>query len=224
MPRQARAPGRADAAYAGIRGDVPTSGYSFLNRRMGYIVAPWNTSATKYWLVGDPADCQGLEVGFVNVRDSPQLFLADDPRTGLFLTNDHITRKVRFEFGAAIVNCRPFAGYMTQGRPSGEQGAPGTLGLLSVSLRVASATHRHGFWQRLRGAARFSYPVSHSSATRNTLPLSCAFRVPISLFSRCPKMRCLHAGQIRRPKRPAHQRAKSRPLLQKHLAKRLHVC
>ena len=93
--------------------NAPSGGYSFSSRRMGYVVAPWNTSMTKYWLVGDPADCQGLEVGFVNGRDSPELFVADDPRMGTTLTADQITYKVRFEFGAAIVNWRPFVGYMT---------------------------------------------------------------------------------------------------------------
>jgi hypothetical protein len=56
---------------------------------------------------------EGLKVCSVNGRDSPELFLADDPRTGVNLTNDQITHKVRFEFGVCIVNWRPFAGYMT---------------------------------------------------------------------------------------------------------------
>jgi hypothetical protein len=93
--------------------DVPTSGYSFFKRFLGYIVAPWNASASKWFLVGDPADCPGLEVGFVNGRDRPELFLADDPRVGLSLTADQITYKVRLEFGAVIGNHRPFAGYVT---------------------------------------------------------------------------------------------------------------
>ena len=46
-------------------------------------------------------------------RDSPELFLADGPRMGAALTADQITFKARFEFGAAIVNWRPFVGYMT---------------------------------------------------------------------------------------------------------------
>jgi hypothetical protein len=75
-----------DYNSAGSSGDVPTSGYSFFARRMGYIVAPWNTSTTKYRLVGDPADCDGMEVGFVNGRDTPELFLQDDPRMGTVFT------------------------------------------------------------------------------------------------------------------------------------------
>ena len=78
-----------------------------------YIVAPWNTSATKYWLVGDPADCQGMEVGFVNGRDSPDLFVADDQTQGVAFTNDQITFKIRLELGVCVVNWRPFVGYMT---------------------------------------------------------------------------------------------------------------
>ena len=95
---------------AGATGAVPTSGHAFFHRRLAYIVAPWNASASKYWLVGDPADCGGLEVYFVNGRDSPELFLQDDPRIGAVFTDD---QKVRFEFGASIVNRRPFVGYVT---------------------------------------------------------------------------------------------------------------
>jgi hypothetical protein len=68
---------------------------------------------TRLELVGDPADCEGLEVGFVNGRDSPETFLQGDPHRCTAFTNDQISHGVRFEFGAGIVNYRPFAGYMT---------------------------------------------------------------------------------------------------------------
>jgi hypothetical protein len=101
------------SAYAWGGQEAPASGYNFFRQSgLDYIVAPWNASQDKWWIVGDPADCAGLEIGFVQGVDSPQLFMQDDPRAGSVFTNDQISYKVRFEFGAGIVNWRPFVGYM----------------------------------------------------------------------------------------------------------------
>lgn len=101
------------SAYAGGGQEPPATGYNFFRQSgLDYIVAPWNDSQDKWWIVGDPADCAGLEIGFVQGVDSPQLFIQDDPRVGSVFTHDQISYKVRFEFGAGIVNWRPFVGYM----------------------------------------------------------------------------------------------------------------
>ena len=42
--------------------------------------------------------------------DSPQLFMQDDPRVGSVFTNDQISYKVRFEFGAGIVQLAAVCG------------------------------------------------------------------------------------------------------------------
>ena len=104
----------SEYAVAGASRETPEGGYNFFRQKgLDYIVAPWLTSETKYFAVMDPADCEGLEIGFVNGVDTPQLLVQDDPRTGSVLTNDQITYKVRFEFGAAVVNWRPSVGYLT---------------------------------------------------------------------------------------------------------------
>ncbi|GAB4412527.1 MAG: hypothetical protein Kow00123_26350 [Anaerolineales bacterium] len=101
------------SAYAWGGQEPPATGYNFFRQSgLDYIVAPWNDSQEKWWIVGDPADCAGLEIGFVQGVDSPQLFIQDDPRVGSVFTHDQISYKVRFEFGAGIVNWRPFVGYM----------------------------------------------------------------------------------------------------------------
>ena len=101
------------SAYAWSGQELPATGYNFFRQSgLDYIVAPWNASQEKWWIAGDPADCAGLEIGFVQGVDSPQLFMQDDPRMGSVFTNDQISYKVRFEFGAGIVNWRPFVGYM----------------------------------------------------------------------------------------------------------------
>ncbi len=101
------------SAYAWSGQEPPAAGYNFFRQSgLDYIVAPWNDSQEKWWVVGDPADCAGLEIGFVQGVDSPQLFVQDDPRAGSVFTHDQISYKVRFEFGAGIVNWRPFVGWM----------------------------------------------------------------------------------------------------------------
>jgi len=101
------------SAYAWGGQEPPATGYNFFRQSgLDYIVAPWNDSQEKWWIVGDPADCAGLEIGFVQGVDSPQLFIQDDPRMGSVFTHDQISYKVRFEFGAGIVNWRPFVGWM----------------------------------------------------------------------------------------------------------------
>lgn len=104
------------SAYAWSGQEPPATGYNFFRQSgLDYIVAPWNDSQEKWWIVGDPADCAGLEIGFVQGVDSPQLFIQDDPRVGSVFTHDQISYKVRFEFGAGVVNWRPFVGYMGAG-------------------------------------------------------------------------------------------------------------
>jgi len=106
------------SAYAWSGQELPATGYNFFRQSgLDYIVAPWNASQEKWWIAGDPADCAGLEIGFVLGVDSPQLFMQDDPRMGSVFTNDQISYKVRFEFGAGIVNWRPFVGYMGEEWP-----------------------------------------------------------------------------------------------------------
>lgn len=54
-----------------------------------------------------------MQVGIAGGSSISALFLQDDPRMGTVFTNDQISYKVRFEFGAGIINWPPFVGYMT---------------------------------------------------------------------------------------------------------------
>lgn len=109
----ARLCGSEYAVQGGSR-EAPEGGYNFFRQKgLDYIIAPWYSSASKHFVVMDPQDCPGMEIGFVNGQDTPQLFIQDDPRVGSVFTNDQISYKVRFEFGATIVNWRAFVGYNT---------------------------------------------------------------------------------------------------------------
>lgn len=74
------------------------------------IVVDYWTDATDWVLVADRADVVGLEVGFVNGQETPEMFVSQLETVGSWFTNDQITYKIRHEYGGAIVDFRAFDG------------------------------------------------------------------------------------------------------------------
>ena len=68
--------------------------------------------ATDFWLVGDPANVPTLEVGFLDGREEPEIFVQDQPNVGSAFTADKITYKIRHIYGAVLLDYRGFAGYI----------------------------------------------------------------------------------------------------------------
>jgi len=60
--------------------------------------------------MADPSIVDTIELGFVDGKDVPEVFVQDNPLMGKGFTNDVITYKVRLEFGGAIADWRPFVG------------------------------------------------------------------------------------------------------------------
>lgn len=79
-------------------------------RRM--IVVPNWTNAYRYYLHCDPSQIQGIELGFLNGNQVPQLLSQTDQTSGLVYTNDVISNRVRFEFGAGWTDYRAGAGQL----------------------------------------------------------------------------------------------------------------
>jgi hypothetical protein len=74
------------------------------------IVVDYWTDLTDWCLVADRSDIVGLEVGFVNGQETPELFVSDIPNVGSYFTNDKITYKIRHIYGGAITDFRAFDG------------------------------------------------------------------------------------------------------------------
>ena len=68
------------------------------------------TDATDWALVARPEDIQGVEVGFVNGQEEPEIFVSDLTNVGSNFTNDMNTFKIRHEYGGAIIDYRAFTG------------------------------------------------------------------------------------------------------------------
>lgn len=65
------------------------------------------SSATRWWVGCFPSEAPGLEIGYLDGIQEPQLFLASDPTVGLKFTNDEIVYKSKFVFGGKPIDFRP---------------------------------------------------------------------------------------------------------------------
>lgn len=92
---------------AGQYNNVPT----FLQKQnMVPIVVDYWTDANDWVLVARSEDVIGLEVGFINGQETPELFVSDVANVGSWFTNDKITYKIRHEYGGNIIDFRAFDG------------------------------------------------------------------------------------------------------------------
>lgn len=78
--------------------------------KLEMLLNPWVTDATDWWLMADPRAWDTMEVGFLNGRQDPELFIQDQPMTGAVFTADKITYKIRHTYGAAVLDHRAFDG------------------------------------------------------------------------------------------------------------------
>jgi hypothetical protein len=68
------------------------------------------TDADDWWLTADIADTPMIEVGFLDGREDPELFVQDQPNVGSLFSNDQITWKLRHIYGGAVLDYRGFYG------------------------------------------------------------------------------------------------------------------
>jgi hypothetical protein len=73
------------------------------------IIPVWYWTDTNDWaLYADPMDIPGLEIGFLDGQEEPQLFVQDMPTVGSMFTNDKVTYKIRHIYGGNITDFRAF--------------------------------------------------------------------------------------------------------------------
>lgn len=68
---------------------------------LGFRKNPW-------YLIGDPMDAEGIRVGYHAGKRSPEILVQDQPTVAGVFTNDQITYRVKFRYGGAVVDFRPF--------------------------------------------------------------------------------------------------------------------
>ncbi|WP_447978086.1 phage major capsid protein [Candidatus Nitrospira bockiana] len=70
------------------------------------LVNPLFTDANDWYLTRDPQEVDLIEAAFLNGQETPEVFLADQPTVGQMFLADKVQYKIRFEFGADILDFR----------------------------------------------------------------------------------------------------------------------
>ncbi|TXT23892.1 MAG: hypothetical protein FD134_1861 [Gallionellaceae bacterium] len=64
------------------------------------------TDATDWALAADPRDIPTIEIGFLDGREEPELFVQDMPNVGSMFSNDKLTYKMRHIYGGNVLDYR----------------------------------------------------------------------------------------------------------------------
>lgn len=73
------------------------------------IIPVWYwTDANDWCTAADPADIPGIEMGFLDGREEPELFVQDTPNVGSMFAADKLTYKIRHIYGGAVTDYRAF--------------------------------------------------------------------------------------------------------------------
>ena len=80
---------------------------SFIQTQAPRIIPVWYWTDANDWAASaDPMDVPSVEVGFLDGREEPELFLQDSPTVGSLFSNDAITYKIRHVYGGAVTDYR----------------------------------------------------------------------------------------------------------------------
>ena len=82
--------------YFGAPGQTPA----------GIVKQPLATDVNDWYVFADPNIVDTIEVGFLQGRQAPEFFLADNPLVGSMFSQDRIMYKDRFEFGTTVLDYR----------------------------------------------------------------------------------------------------------------------
>lgn len=73
------------------------------------VIDYWSATSTTFWaLVADPTMAPTIELGFLDGKEEPDIFVQSDETTGSMFTSDKATYKVRHIYGSALLDYRSF--------------------------------------------------------------------------------------------------------------------
>lgn len=80
---------------------------TFVNSMSLEVMPVWYWTDTNDWAISaDPMDIPGIEVGFLDGNEEPELFVQDSPTLGSMFSNDKLTWKIRHIYGGQVVEYR----------------------------------------------------------------------------------------------------------------------
>lgn len=74
------------------------------------IVVPYWTDTNNWYLSADKNDIPTIEVGFLDGKEEPELFVQDLPNAGSMFNNDKLTYKIRHIYGGCVLDFRGIDG------------------------------------------------------------------------------------------------------------------
>lgn len=98
---------KSNVAFSGSRAETIPNSYSDWNLEV--IRVPYWTDTNNFVTMGDPSKVEGIEIGFLDGNETPEL-LQEAANSGSDFTNDQVRYKLRHIYGGAIVDWRPFVG------------------------------------------------------------------------------------------------------------------
>lgn len=90
-------------APVGAASNIPN-----IHQGMDLRVIDYWSSTTEWWAVADPAMVPTVEIGFLNGRQDPELFVQNDPTVGAPFNSDKVVYKVRHIYGGTVLDYRGF--------------------------------------------------------------------------------------------------------------------
>lgn len=105
----------ADAAYEltvqpNLAGFNPTAADAIRNQTWEVIPVKTWTDTNNWYTAADPADIPIIEIGFLDGKEEPELFVQDLPTVGSMFSNDKLTYKIRHIYGGAVIDYRGLQG------------------------------------------------------------------------------------------------------------------
>ena len=84
----------------------PTAADFTRTLQMETISVPIWTDVNNWFLMADPMDIASIEIGFLDGKEDPELFVQDAPNVGSMFSNDKLTYKIRHVYGGANTDYR----------------------------------------------------------------------------------------------------------------------
>jgi hypothetical protein len=94
---------------------TPTQADTIRRHTWELIVNPFWTDVNNWFLAADPKDLPTIEIGFLDGKEEPELFVQDMPNVGSMFSNDKLTYKIRHIYGGAVGDFRGFQGNIVAG-------------------------------------------------------------------------------------------------------------
>lgn len=88
----------------------PTAADYTRTLQMETISVPFWIDANNWFLAADPMDIPSIEIGFLDGKEDPELFVQDAPNVGSMFSNDKLTYKIRHIYGGANTDYRGLDG------------------------------------------------------------------------------------------------------------------